>query len=177
MVGEARAAEGVRPTLFDQDTAKIKSTRRTNKPTRRTNGPKTRTKNTAPKGSGTTQKNPPVTKQAPKTKKKGMPVGRTRKTNPVTIIPGTGSPIPMGPPRAPYRSKPIPVTPITSHAPGKSPQALAQNGKKIAQHVRNNKMRYAVGGGAVAVGGGAMMNRTGRGMDKNPGLNKGMYGR
>ena len=199
---EARAAEGVRPTLFNQEKAKINTPKREVQPTKRTNGPKTRnkkssSKTTNKKSSSGSAKNPRQTKTKPVVKasaankpvsaphataashnpspaaqpkaKRGMPVNRTRKNKTTTAAAAAAT---HAPPAAH-----TPVVPVASAAPGKSPQALAQNGKKIAQHVRDNKLRYALGGGALAAGGGAMMNRTGRGVDKNTGLSRGMYGR
>jgi hypothetical protein len=79
--------------------------------------------------------------------------------------------IPMG--RVPYKSEKIPVTaryrsqriPIAATTPPKQPGFFAQHGKKVAAAV-------AVG----AVGFGAMNNRSGKAVDPQTGLPRGIYG-
>jgi hypothetical protein len=86
--------------------------------------------------------------------------------------PTYGPAIPMG--RVPYQSKKIPVTaryrsqpiPIAATPPPKQPGFFAQHGKKVAAAV-------AVG----AVGFGAMNNRSGKAVDPQTGLPRGIYGR
>jgi len=100
---------------------------------------------------------------------RGLPSG-ARAIGPPPRMHGPG--IPMG--RAPYKSKPIPVTaryrsqpiPIAATTPPKEPGFFAQHGKKVAAAV-------AVG----AVGFGAMNNRSGKGVDPQTGLPRGIYGR
>jgi hypothetical protein len=106
---------------------------------------------------------PPPRMQGP-----AIPMGPTKAPRSRPHGPG----IPMGPPKGPagpVYGPPIPGTqnvPVAATNPPKGPGFFAQHGKKVAAAV-------AVG----AVGFGAMNNRSGKGVDPQTGLPRGIYGR